>query len=95
MARLTNMMPWKWSLAAAKSEKKEDRKDRKTKDTDDSAERANGEMDFEKYMHAPTPGPVVDRKYRKYILASTATTSLRWTKAESSIRSTCRDSQMR
>jgi len=54
-------------LAAAKSEKKEDRKDRKTKDTDDSAERANGEMDFEKYMHAPTPGPVVDRKYRKYI----------------------------
>ena len=56
-------------LAAAQSEKKDDSKDRKAKGAHESdvADSPKDHMDFEKYLHAPTPGPVVDSKYRKYV----------------------------
>ena len=57
-------------LAAAKSEKRDDSKGKaKAKDKDEStAENAgNSEMDFQRYLHQPSPGPVVDRKYGKYV----------------------------
>ena len=59
-------------LAAAKSEKRDDSKGKgsaKAKDKDEStAENAgNSEMDFQRYLHQPSPGPVVDTKYGKYV----------------------------
>jgi len=57
-------------LAAVKSEKRDDSKGKaEAKDKDEStAENAgNSEMDFQRYLHQPSPGPVVDRKYGKYV----------------------------
>ena len=55
-------------LAAVKSEKRDDSKgSAKDKDESTAANAGNSEMDFQRYLHQPSPGPVVDRKYGKYV----------------------------
>eukprot|EP00438_Fugacium_kawagutii_P034810 Skav226547 [mRNA] locus=scaffold421:161742:187273:- [translate_table: standard] len=56
-------------LFAAASKEKKDSADKKSRAEDKAAaaDHANDQMDFERYMHAPSPGPVVSKKYGQYI----------------------------